>query len=284
MVEAGKLVEGRLVTTVEEGRRGWEGCTVASWGWDSLGDGLERTVSAVNSSVTSQAGTGLEAAPAGCWPFGRTGSDEEMKSAIASIDSIASSSPSRSESSSGRITPGRMGAFFRDVPGDSTDVTVVAVGNLGARLFSLSFNFALAFRLSLSAAIFAFVSASPLAMGLAPGILGGDEIEVGSLTGMILLLAVIFTSFEAGEALVEAGVRLFPPSPASFTGVIISFGGGVLGFGGLMVTFTSIGCCFGWPVISSSCVWSLAGQRTGKPARAVRQDGSDQARSVTATR
>jgi hypothetical protein len=44
-------------------------------------------------------------------------------------------------------------------------------------------------------------------MGLAPGIRGGEEIEVGSLTGMILLLAVIFTSFEAGEALVEAGVR-----------------------------------------------------------------------------
>ena len=43
MVEAGKLVEGRLVTTVEEGRRGWEGCTVASWAWDSLGDGLKES-------------------------------------------------------------------------------------------------------------------------------------------------------------------------------------------------------------------------------------------------
>merc|ERR1719225_2091939 len=227
MVEAGKLVEGRLVTTVEEGRRGWEGCTVASWGWDSLGDGLERTVSAVNSSVTSQAGTGLEAAPAGCWPFGRTGSEEEMKSAIASIDSISSSSPSRSESSSGRITPGRIGAFFRDVPGDSTDVTVVAVGNLGVRLFSLSFNFALAFRLSLRAAILALVSASPLT---------------------------------------------------------ISFGGGVFSFGGLIVTLTSMGCCLGCPVISSSWFCSATGLRTEKPALAVRQDGSDQALSHTATK
>merc|ERR1719454_1818581 len=171
---------------------------------------------------------------------------------------MASSSPSRSESSSGRITPGRIGAFFLADAGDSTEVTVVAVGNLGARLFSLSFNFVVVLRLSLRAAILAFVSASPLAMGLVPGIRGGEEMDVGSLTGMILLFAVIFTNFEAGEPLVEAGVRLFPPSPASFTGVIISFGGGVLGFGGLMVTFTSIGCCFGWPVISSSCAWSLA--------------------------
>ena len=239
----------------------------------------------MNSSVTSQAGTGFDAAPAIC-PFGRTGSEEEMKSAIASIDSMASSSPSRSESSSGRITPGRIGAFFlAAAAGGSTEVTVVAVGNLGARLFSLSFNFLLACRLSLRAAIFAFVSASPLAIGLAPGMRGGEEIEVGSLTGMILLLAVIFTSFEDGEALVEAGVLLFPPcSPPSFTGVIISFGGGVLGFGGLIVTLTSIGCCFGWPVISSSCACSLTGARTGKPALAVRQDGSDQARSVTATK
>ena len=50
MVEAGKLVEGRLVTTVEEGRR-----PVASWGWESLGDGLKepKTMNKVNQWPTS---------------------------------------------------------------------------------------------------------------------------------------------------------------------------------------------------------------------------------------
>ena len=50
-----------------------------------------------------------------------TGSEEEMKSAMASIDSMASSSPSRSLSSSGRIRPGWKGqcpiTYLTDVPG-----------------------------------------------------------------------------------------------------------------------------------------------------------------------
>ena len=48
------------------------------------------------------------------------------------------------------------------------------------RLFLPSFNFVVVLRLSLRAVILDFVSASPLAMGLVPGIQGGEEVEVVS--------------------------------------------------------------------------------------------------------
>ena len=88
---------------------------------------------------------------------------------------------------------------------------------------------------------------------------------VGSRTGMIRRLAVILT---------RRVLELFPVPGEGFTltGVITSFEvGGVLGLGGLMVTLTSIGDC-------------LLSEVTQKPALAVIQLVSDQARSDTAVR
>merc|ERR1719266_307893 len=183
---------------------------------------------------------------------------------------MASSSPSRSESSSGRMTPGLMGAFFL-AAGESTLVTVVAAGSFGCRLFSAPLSLALLARVWRRAAIFALVSRS-FARGLAAW-RGGLGMEVGSLTGMMRRLAVIFTNLLLGEL---AAAAFLGSLLANLTGVIISFGGGVLGLGGRMVTFTSMGCCLGWPVTSSMVPWS-AGLATWKPALAVRQEGSDQA-------
>merc|ERR1719402_783224 len=110
-------------------------------------------------------------------------------------------------------------------------------------VLSESLSLALACSDSLRAAILALVSTSLFAIVL--GILGGAEILVGSLTGIILLFAVILTNFEADAGLATCGFKTFWLPNLALTGVIISFGGGVLGLGGLIVTFTSIGACLG---------------------------------------
>ena len=164
------------------------------------------------------------------------GSELLMKLAMASMDS-KSSSFSRSESISSSLfsplTP-EVAAGLEFCLGDSVDLTLTVV------------------------------SLAESALMIVPFTLGGVEILVGSRTGMILLLAVIFTSRELG-----AGLAL--------TGVMTSLGGGVLGLGGLMLTFTSMGAC--WLEMSG-----LVSALTQNPARAVRQLLSVQARSATACR
>merc|ERR1711971_671189 len=122
------------------------------------------------------------------------------------------------------------------------------------------------------------------------GSLGGDLMLVGSLTGMILLLAVIFTSLEP-----RLGLGFIRSCAESWTGVMTSLGGGVGSLGGRTVTFTSIGggsAEGGFPTsavvpcgsgpedcLSRSTSSGFAGSVTRNPALADTQSRSLQERS-----